>query len=142
LALGLGAAFMSVAAATFVTVPRPILRLFTADAGVLDTGAVLLLLAALFQLFDGVQVVATGVLRGLGDTRTAMLSNLAGHWIVGLPVGYFLCFNRGMGVTGLWIGLSIGLILVGLVLLPIWHRRVNGLPHHMDGTLAVDGPSG
>ena len=114
LALGLGVTFMSVAAATFVTMPGPILRLFTADTSVLETGVVLLQLAALFQLFDGVQVVATGVLRGLGDTRTAMLSNLAGHWVVGLPVGYALCFSWGMGVVGLWVGLSLGLILVGV----------------------------
>ena len=131
LALGLGVTFMSVAAATFVTLPGPILRLFTADARVLETGVVLLLLAALFQLFDGVQVVATGVLRGLGDTRTAMLSNLAGHWVVGLPVGYALCFSWGMGVVGLWIGLSLGLILVGVVLIPVWHRRVRELPHRL-----------
>ena len=80
---------------------------------------VLLLIAALFQLFDGVQVVATGVLRGLGDIRTAMLSNLAGHWVVGLPVGYALCFSWGMDVVGLWIGLSLELILVGVVLVPV-----------------------
>ena len=128
LALGLGVTFMSVAAATFVTMPGPILRLFTADTSVLETGVVLLQLAALFQLFDGVQVVATGVLRGLGDTRTAMLSNLAGHWVVGLPVGYALCFSWGMGVVGLWIGLSLGLILVGVALVPVWHRRVRELP--------------
>ena len=128
LALGLGVTFMSVAAATFVTMPGPILRLFTADTSVLETGVVLLQLAALFQLFDGVQVVATGVLRGLGDTRTAMLSNLAGHWVVGLPVGYALCFSWGMGVVGLWVGLSLGLILVGVVLVPVWHRRVRELP--------------
>ena len=131
LALGLGVTFMSVAAATFVTLPGPILRLFTADARVLETGVVLLLLAALFQLFDGVQVVATGVLRGLGDTRAAMLSNLAGHWVVGLPVGYALCFSWGMGVVGLWIGLSLGLILVGVVLISVWHRRVRELPHRL-----------
>ena len=128
LALGLGVTFMSVAAATFVTMPGPILRLFTADTSVLETGVVLLQLAALFQLFDGVQVVATGVLRGLGDTRTAMLSNLAGHWVVGLPVGYALCFRWGMGVVGLWVGLSLGLILVEVVLVPVWHRRVRELP--------------
>ncbi len=122
---------MSVAAATFVTMPGPILRLFTADTSVLETGVVLLQLAALFQLFDGVQVVATGVLRGLGDTRTAMLSNLAGHWVVGLPVGYALCFRWGMGVVGLWVGLSLGLILVGVVLVPVWHRRVRELPFRL-----------
>ena len=138
LALGLAAAFMSAAAAAFVVLPGPILRLFVADARVLETGAVLLLLAALFQLFDGLQVVATGVLRGLGDTRTAMLSNLAGHWVVGLPVGYVFCFRQGMGVVGLWIGLSIGLVLVGAVLVPVWHYRVGSLPRQSgDGTAAV-----
>ena len=111
-ALGIGAAFMCVAAAAFLTVPRLILRIFTADAGVIETGAVLLLVAAVFQLFDGLQTVATDVLRGLGDTRTPMLCNLAGHWFVGLPVGYALCFWWGWGVVGLWLGLSMGLILL------------------------------
>ena len=137
LALGLGAVFMSATAAVFVTVPGPILRLFTVDPGVLETGAVLLLLAALFQLFDGLQVVATGVLRGLGDTRTAMVSNLAGHGCLGLPVGYLLCFGHGMGVVGLWVGLSIGLVLVGVVLVPVWYRRVHELPDRLGDASSV-----
>ena len=126
-ALGIGAAFMCVAAAAFLTVPRLILRIFTADAGVIETGAVLLLVAAVFQLFDGLQTVATGVLRGLGDTRTPMLCNLAGHWFVGLPVGYALCFWWGWGVVGLWLGLSMGLILVGALLVPVWHHRIEAI---------------
>ena len=126
-ALGIGAAFMCVAAAAFLTVPRLILRIFTADTGVIETGAVLLLVAAVFQLFDGVQTVATGVLRGLGDTRTPMLCNLAGHWFVGLPVGYALCFWWGWGVVGLWLGLSMGLILVGALLVPVWHHRIEAI---------------
>lgn len=126
-ALALGAAFMSVAAALFVSVPEVILHLFTSDHDVVATGVTLLLVAAVFQLFDGLQGVATGVLRGLGDTRTPMFSNLAGHWIIGLPVGYALCFWLGFGVVGLWIGLSTGLILVAVVLVPVWHRRVSVL---------------
>ena len=126
-ALGIGAVFMGAAALTFVTVPRLILGRFTQDVDVIETGVLLLLVAAVFQLFDGLQGVATGVLRGLGDTRTPMLANLAGHWLVGLPVGYTLCFWWGWGVVGLWIGLSIGLILVGIALVPVWHRRVNAL---------------
>ena len=118
---------MGAAALTFVTVPRLILGRFTQDVDVIETGVLLLLVAAVFQLFDGLQGVATGVLRGLGDTRTPMLANLAGHWLVGLPVGYTLCFWWGWGVVGLWIGLSIGLILVGIALVPVWHRRVNAL---------------
>jgi MATE family multidrug resistance protein len=126
-ALAIGAAFMAIAALMFVSVPHLILRVFTSDVEVVATGVTLLLVAAVFQLFDGLQGVATGVLRGLGDTRTAMLSCLAGHWGIGLPVGYALCFWWGFGVVGLWIGLSTGLILVGIVLVPVWHRRVKAL---------------
>ena len=126
-ALGIGATFMGLAAVAFVALPRLILAFFTVDPGVVEVGVLLLLVAAVFQLFDGLQVVATGALRGLGDTRAAMLSNLVGHWIVGLPVGYVLCFGRGWGVVGLWVGLSMGLILVGLILVPVWHRRVQAL---------------
>ena len=57
-------------------------------------------------LFDGLQVVATGALRGAADTRTPMLANLAGHWVLGLPLGYALCFWFGVGVIGLWVGLA------------------------------------
>ena len=122
-ALVLGAGFMSVAALFFVLAPHPILRLFTADPAVTRAGVALLLVAAFFQLFDGLQAVATGVLRGLGDTRTPLVCNLAGHWIIGLPVGYLLCFAAGWGIVGLWVGLSIGLTLVGAALVMAWWRR-------------------
>ena len=62
----------------------------------------------MFQPFDGVQTVCTGALRGLGDTRAPVLVNLIGHWLIGLPAGYLLCFRRGWGVTGLWTGLAVG----------------------------------
>ena len=126
-ALGIGAAFMGVAAVGFLTVPEAILRIFTSDARVIETGVLLLSVASVFQLFDGVQAVATGLLRGLGDTWTPMLCNLAGHWCVGLPFGYALCFWWGWGVVGLWLGLSLGLILVGALLVPVWHYRVEAL---------------
>ena len=123
-ALALGGGFMSCAAVVFVLAPHAILGLFTTNATVTRVGVSLLLVAALFQLFDGLQGVATGVLRGFGDTRTPMLWNLAGHWFVGLPVGYVLCFVRGWGVVGLWVGLSTGLTLVGVVLVAAWWHRV------------------
>lgn len=122
-ALLLGASFMSLAALAFVSVPRWIVRAFTADGQVIAAGAALLYVAALFQLFDGIQVVATGALRGAGDTRTPMLWNLVGYWVLGLPVGYYLCFHLGHGAIGLWVGLSIGLIVVGSILLRVWSRR-------------------
>jgi multidrug resistance protein, MATE family len=123
-AIAIGLGFMACAAIAFLLVPGPIIALFTTEAAVIATGTSLLLIAAVFQLFDGLQGVATGVLRGLGDTRTAMVSNLAAHWLVGLPLGYVLCFPAGWGVQGLWVGLCIGLIVVGLALVGVWMQRV------------------
>jgi MATE family multidrug resistance protein len=113
-----------------LTVPSGIIGLFTHEASVLALGISLLSVAALFQLFDGLQGVTTGVLRGLGDTRTAMISNLAAHWLFGLPLGYFLCFVAGWGVIGLWIGLSAGLVAVAVALLLTWVSRIRALRLH------------
>jgi MATE family multidrug resistance protein len=122
-ALVLGAAFMSASAVVFLTAPGAVLRVFTDAPDVIAIGVSLLAVAAAFQLFDGVQVVATGVLRGVGDTRTPMLANLAGHWLLGLPIGAALCFGLGWGVIGLWIGLCLGLIAVAVALVAVWARR-------------------
>ncbi|MFZ0935244.1 MAG: MATE family efflux transporter, partial [Bryobacteraceae bacterium] len=112
--------FMGGAGVVLGTAPRWIVRIYTNDAAVIAVGALLLRIAALFQLFDGLQVVATGALRGLGDTRTPMLAHLAGYWAVGLPVAYLLCFNFGWGAAGIWAGLSSALILIGSALLAAW----------------------
>jgi MATE family multidrug resistance protein len=92
---------------------------------VLSVGTTVLFVFGALQLFDAWQVVATGALRGLGDTRTPMVLNVVGHWIIGLPLGYWLCFSRGWSVVGLWFGLSIGLTIVGVVLVATWRRRIN-----------------
>jgi MATE family multidrug resistance protein len=131
-AILLGVAFMLIAATMFLTIPRTLIGLFTRDEAVLALGTSLLFVAAVFQLFDGLQGVTTGVLRGVADTRTPMLTNLAAHWLFGLPVGYTLCFVLGVGVIGLWIGLSTGLIIAGVVLLYVWHRRIRALEHRME----------
>jgi MATE family multidrug resistance protein len=99
---------------------------------VLVLGTSLLFVAAVFQVFDGLQIVTTGVLRGVADTRTPMLTNLTAHWLFGLPVGYTLCFVVGIGVIGLWVGLSTGLIIAGVVLLYVWHRRIRALQHQIE----------
>lgn len=128
MALMIGAAFMSAAAMVFILAPRPLIGLFSSSEAVFGVARRLLLIAAMFQLFDGLQGVSTGVLRGLGDTRTPMVSNLAGHWLLGLPVGYALCFWWKWGVVGLWTGLSIGLIVIGSTLVFTWSRRIAALP--------------
>ncbi|MEO7158518.1 MAG: MATE family efflux transporter, partial [Vicinamibacterales bacterium] len=96
-AILLAAGFMIVAALIFVSVPGRLIALFTTDPNVLSVGTSLLLLAAVFQLFDGMQGVITGTLRGIGDTRTPMIVNLIAHWLIGLPTGYLLCFVFGWG---------------------------------------------
>ncbi|MEO8076683.1 MAG: MATE family efflux transporter, partial [Acidobacteriota bacterium] len=121
-ALLFGTLFMSCAAAVFLLMPRILISAFTTDQGVIAIGISLLFVGAAFQLFDGLQGVVTGVLRGLGDTRTPMLWNLAGHWLIGLPLGYTLCFVAGLGVIGLWWGLSVGLMICGTALLIVWSR--------------------
>ena len=122
-ALAVAAVIMAVVGLSFLVSPLPMLRVFTTDPRVLDTGVRLLAIAAAFQLFDGTQVVATGVLRGIGDTRTPMVTNVIGHWMFGLPSGYALCFWAGWGVAGLWVGLSIGLTLVAVALTFAWQRQ-------------------
>jgi MATE family multidrug resistance protein len=122
-AIAVIAAFMLFAAAVLVSVPRWLLRPFTNDEAVLLLGSRLLLVAAVFQLFDGMQVVSTGALRGLGNTRSPMVWNLVGHWGVGLPVAYYACFELGWGVLGLWTGLGFGLGICGVVLLGVWNRQ-------------------
>jgi MATE family multidrug resistance protein len=103
--------------------PVSLLRVFSTDARIIDIGVRLLVIAAAFQLFDGTQAVVTGALRGISETRMPMLVNIVGHWVLGLPVGYALCFRFGWGVQGLWIGLSIGLVLAALVLTGVWWKR-------------------
>ena len=132
-AIALGAGFMASAAAAFLIAPRALLGIFTADGGVVEVGLSLIVFVALFQIFDGLQGVATGALRGLGDTRPPMLLNLAGHWMVGLPVGYLLCFVIGWGVIGLWVGVSAGLLLVGSLVTAIWWVRERALTAALAG---------
>ena len=122
LAIALGGGFMAFAAMILLLIPAQLIGVFTNNTDVLKIAIPLLFIAAFFQLFDGLQVVATGVLRGAGDTRTPMIVNLMGHWLMGLPVGYLLCFSFGYGVTGLWMGLCLGLMIVGSVLLFTWSR--------------------
>jgi MATE family multidrug resistance protein len=116
-ALLCGAGFMACTALVFLTLPHGLARLYTADPAVVAVAASLIPLAGVFQVFDGLQVVAGGILRGLGETKVAMLVNLLGYWVLGLPVSYLLGFVAGWGPVGLWWGLVLGLGVVATVLL-------------------------
>jgi MATE family multidrug resistance protein len=130
LSLALGTGFMVLAAIVLLAAPVPLIRLYTSDPQVLAVGPTLLAIAAAFQIFDGIQIVSTGALRGLGETRTPMWANFVGYWILGLPLGFLLCFAMRRGVYGLWIGLTLALIVIAVLLLARWNRdsaRVAGL---------------
>jgi MATE family multidrug resistance protein len=126
-AIFLGAAFMTCMSIVLLVIPSWIARAFTPDKAIIHSTIILLAAGAAFQLFDGIQTVATGALRGLGDTRTPMLCHFTAYWIIGLPLGAWLCFTRGWGAFGLWSGLSLALILIGIVLLVVWRRSVRRL---------------
>jgi multidrug resistance protein, MATE family len=122
-AILLGASFMATMSIVLVVFPRYIARVYTADEAVIHAAVTLLAAGAAFQLFDGIQAVATGALRGTGDTRTPMMCHFSAYWLMGLPLGAYLCFRRHLGALGLWIGLSLSLILIGILLLVFWRRR-------------------
>ena len=123
LAMVLATGFMVLAGITFFVFPRPLIALYTSDPQVLAVGPSLLWIAAAFQIFDGVQTVCTGALRGLGETRAPMVANFIGYWILGLPLGLILCFVLKWGVYGMWIGLTLALIVISSILLRRWHRE-------------------
>jgi MATE family multidrug resistance protein len=116
-ALSCGAGFMCVTAALFMTIPRTFASAYTPDIEVLALAVVLIPIAGVFQVFDGIQIVSAGILRGLGDTRAPMFGNLLGFWFVGLPMSLVLGFSFGLGPPGLWWGLALGLAASGLLLL-------------------------
>ena len=120
MAVGLGVGFMSLTAVAFLLVPRPIIEIYSRDRQILEMGVRILTIVAAFQVFDGCQTVATGALRGLGETRFPMLTNFAGYWLFGLPLGAAMCFRLKWGLPGLWIGLTVALIAIALLLLRRW----------------------
>jgi multidrug resistance protein, MATE family len=116
-AFACGLTFMSMTAAIFLLFPRQLAGLYSRDPEVISVAALLIPIAGVFQVFDGTQVVSGGILRGLGDTRAPMIANLLGYWMVGIPISIYLGFQAGLGPSGLWWGLVVGLALVGVSLL-------------------------
>ena len=125
--LALSAGFMACSGMVFFLFGESLLRFFTADPDVIQLGRQIFIIAAFFQVADGVQTVGTGSLRGLGDTRSSMIFNLLGHWVIGLPIGGGLCFYFNQGLVGLWVGLSLGLIFVALAILLRWRQKSRAL---------------
>lgn len=119
--------FTLMMASTFALFPDPVLSLYSQDAGVMAWGRTLLFWVACFQLFDGAQVTLAGILRGLSVTRATSIAIFIGYWIIGLPLGYFLGFHRGMEAQGFWIGLALSLALVAIMLGFILKKKMKAL---------------
>ena len=121
-----GAGFMGVTAALLLIAPGAIAALYAPDLRVAALASALLPVAGVFQVFDGVQAVCAGVLRGLGDTRAPFLINLAGFWLVGLPVSVLLGFRAHLGAVGLWWGFVAALAVVSVLLLARVRAKLRG----------------
>jgi len=126
-ALIAGIGVMAFSALGFTVLRAELPRLYTTDVAVIALAAQILPLAAAFQLSDGAQVVAGGVLRGMGRPNAAALANLLGYYALGLPLGYALAFWLDLGLRGIWLGLTIGLVAVSISLL-FWVRRTARRP--------------
>jgi MATE family multidrug resistance protein len=120
-ALALGVAYMAIMALVLVAVPRAIASIYVdidapANRGLVGIALYLLAIAAVFQIFDGVQAIAAGALRGYRDTAVPLLLAVIGYWGIGFAGGWLLAFPAGYGPLGLWSGLAVGLAAVALML--------------------------
>jgi len=113
----IGVSFMSLAAALFIFAPRALASAYTSEYDVIALTSLLIPIAGFFQIFDGLQVVSAGALRGAGDTRAPLVVNIFGFWCIGLPTSWLLGFELGYGPEGLWWGLVVGLGAVAVFLL-------------------------
>lgn len=125
--LGLAVFFALLMGATFFIFPEAILRFYTADEAVLNWGKTLLFWVAGFQLFDGLQVTISGILRGLSVTRPSSIAIFIGYWIIGIPLGYYLGFHAKMEAQGFWIGLAISLAVVACMLSVVLRNQMSKL---------------
>jgi len=122
-ALAMGGGVMSIFALVFVLGREFLPSLYSDDVDVIALSAILLPVAAAFQLFDGIQVVGSGVLRGMGKTRPAAAFNLIGYYVLAMPLAYWLTFRAGMGLPGIWWALCVALAAVAILLVTwIWWR--------------------
>jgi MATE family multidrug resistance protein len=127
-AIALGTGFMGLTASLMLLAPELVLGIYVdtaaaKNAALMGFAVQFMLVAAAFQLFDGLQAVAAGALRGLQDTRTPMLYALFGYWLPGFGTAVGLGFFTPLAGLGIWIGLMVGLVVVALLMLQRWLRR-------------------
>ncbi len=124
----MGVGFMAVMALTLLIFPEQLIGVFIdrslpENAAVVAIASSFLIVAAVFQIADGAQVVSAGMLRGLQDTTVPMIMAGVGYWGIGIGIGSLLAFKFGMQGVGIWIGLAVGLAVVSVLLLTRWMAR-------------------
>ena len=127
----IGASFMCASALVFRVFPVALARSYTGNADVILLAALLIPIAGVFQVFDGIQAVAAGVLRGIGDTHAPAIINVVGFWLIGLPVSWVLAFRLGGGAVGMWWGIVVGLAAVALILVGRVRVRLGRTMHRV-----------
>ena len=119
--------FMGFMALIFASANQLLPWIYTADRAVIMGAAQLLIIAGIFQLFDGTQVVGLGILRGLSDVRMPTLITFIAYWIIGLPIAYLLGIYADMGLKGIWYGLTLGLLSSSLLLFIRYRNQMRSL---------------
>lgn len=119
--------FMAITAIIFIALHNFLPFVVTDDLSVVKIAAQLLIIAGFFQLFDGTQVVGLGILRGLGDVNIPTFITFLAYWVVGIPVGYLLGFHFGLGVNGIWYGLTFGLLTASILLFLRFQNKTRAL---------------
>ncbi|KAB2838207.1 MAG: MATE family efflux transporter, partial [Melioribacteraceae bacterium] len=115
-AIGIAAAVMLVFGILFIAFRNYLPFIYINDIKVVELASSLLIVAAVFQIFDGIQATAFGVLRGLTDVTIPLIIVFASYWVFAIPFGYYLAFNMELGAVGVWIGYAVGLFLVAVLL--------------------------
>lgn len=123
--LGVSVGFMSICAICFIFFPEFFVNIFTKDPALVNICVPILLLAGLFQIFDGVQIALGGVFKGLKKTNIVMLGNFGAYWLIGLPLGLILAFGFHMDLYGFWVGLTVSIFTLAVALLTILQKKFN-----------------
>jgi len=129
--IGVGLMFSMTLTVVFLVLGRSIAAVFIQDAYVVETATLLLVVAAVFQIFDGAQVINAAALRGITDVKLPALITFVAYWVIALPLGYLLGIRAHFGPAGIWVGLACGLAAASLMLGFRFHHLVrHGGAHH------------
>lgn len=125
--VGVSVGFMAVCAFCFIFFPEFFIRIFTKDIVLIKICTPIIILAGFFQIFDGLQVSLGGVFKGLKKTNIIMIGDFGAYWLIGLPLGLILAFKYHMNLYGFWIGLTISIFSLGIILLLVLFRKFKSI---------------